>query len=112
MACRFCCWPPGRSRPAGGAAGALVGGARPAPAGSRGGVGADRRIDERIPLALVLREETGAPITLRQAAEGDAFILAPVYYGCPQLCTLILNGLLASLKSIDRPIQVVTFSFD
>jgi len=76
------------------------------------GVGVDQRIDERIPLDLVLREETGAPITLRQVAEGNAFILAPVYYGCPQLCTLILNGLLTSLKSIDRPIQVVTFSFD
>lgn len=76
------------------------------------GVGVDQKIGGAVPMDLVLRDEMGAPITLREAAGGNAFILAPVYYGCPQLCTLILNGLLTSLKSIDRPLQVVTFSFD
>src|SRR6185503_8097850 len=76
------------------------------------GVGVDQRIGAAVPLDLVFRDDAGAPVTLREAADGKAFVLAPVYYGCPRLCTLILNGLLTSLKSIDRPVQVVTFSFD
>jgi len=76
------------------------------------GVGVDQKIGGTIPMDLVFRDENGAPVTLRQAAAGKAFILAPVYYSCPQLCTLILNGLLTSLKGGGSRHQVVTFSFD
>src|SRR5262245_5629906 len=76
------------------------------------GVGVDQNIGRSIPMDLVFFDEKGALVTLRQAAAGKAFILAPVYYKCPQVCTLILNGLLTSLKGGAGRCQVVTFSFD
>ncbi len=76
------------------------------------GVGVDQNIGRSIPMDLVFLDEKGVPVTLRQAAAGKAFILAPVYYRCPQVCTLILNGLLTSLKGGGSRHQVVTFSFD
>ncbi len=81
------------------------------------GVGVDQNIGRVVPMDLVFSDEKGAPVTLRQAAAGKAFILAPVYYRCPQLCTLVLNGLLTSLKSGQKQTvpfwpRVVTFSFD
>jgi protein SCO1 len=76
------------------------------------GVGVDQNIGRVVPLDLVFLDEHGAPVTLRQASAGKAFILAPVYYRCPQLCTLVLNGLLTSLKGGASRHQVVTFSFD
>jgi protein SCO1/2 len=80
------------------------------------GVGVDQKIGNPVPLDLVFRDEAGAPVTLRQAAAGKTILLAPVYYRCPQLCTLILNGLLTSLKAMSaragEEFQVVCFSFD
>jgi protein SCO1/2 len=80
------------------------------------GVGIDQKIGGQIPLDLVFRDEAGAPVSLRRAAAGKTFILAPVYYRCPQLCTLILNGLVTSLKGmgprVGEDFQVVAFSFD
>lgn len=80
------------------------------------GVGIDQKIGAPVPLDLVFRDEAGAPITLREASAGKVVILAPVYYRCPQLCTLILNGLLTSLKGLSsragEDFQVVCFSFD
>jgi protein SCO1/2 len=80
------------------------------------GVGIDQKIGSAVPLDLVFRDERGTPITLRQAAGGRPILLSPVYYRCPQLCTMVLNGLLVALK--DLPLdagdgfQVVSISFD
>ncbi|RPH37042.1 MAG: SCO family protein [Planctomycetota bacterium] len=76
------------------------------------GVGVDQNIGGTVPMDLAFVDEKGTSLTLRDAAAGKAFILAPVYYRCPQLCTLVLNGLLTSLKSAGSRYQVVTFSFD
>jgi protein SCO1 len=76
------------------------------------GVGVDQNIGGVVPMDLVFDDENGAPVTLRQASSGKAFILAPVYYRCPQLCTMVLNGLLTSLKGAGSRYQIVTFSFD
>ena len=45
-----------------------------------------------MPLDLVFRDERGRPITLREAGAGKPILLAPVYYRCPQICTMVLNG--------------------
>jgi protein SCO1 len=76
------------------------------------GVGVDQNLGREVSLDLVFVDEQGAPVTLRQAAAGRAFILAPVYYRCPQVCTQVLNGLLTSLKRAGDRYQVVAFSFD
>ena len=64
------------------------------------GVGVDQKPGGAVSLDLVFRDEEGKAITIREASRNKPFILAPVYYRCPQLCTLVLNGLLTALKSI------------
>jgi len=80
------------------------------------GVGIDQKPGNPVPLDVLFRDETGKPITLREAAAGKTILLAPVYYRCPQVCTMVLNGLLAGLKGLgpragDR-FLAVAFSFD
>lgn len=56
-------------------------------------------------------------ITLNEILEqGKPIILNPVYYECPMLCTLVLNGLLDGVKSlgwnVGNEFIIVTFSID
>jgi protein SCO1/2 len=78
--------------------------------------GLDRRLNEQVPLDLIFRDELGSPVTLREAARGKTVILSLVYYKCPMLCTLMLNGLLTSLRSIPlsagEEFEVLTVSID
>jgi protein SCO1/2 len=79
-------------------------------------VGIDQRVGERLSLDAVFRDESGAPLTLREASGGKPTILALVYYRCPMLCTQVLNGLLQTLlelaPSAGEQFNVVTVSFD
>lgn len=79
------------------------------------------RIDEKpgqsLPMDAVFTDASGA-----QKKLGDYFnrdrpvIVTLVYYECPMLCTLILNGLVESLKKIEmtpgREFDIVTISID
>jgi protein SCO1 len=81
------------------------------------GVGIVEHRDSYIPLDLKFTDETG-----RDVALGDYFgkdrpvILTLVYYSCPMLCTLVLNGLVDALKQIDmvpgKDFEIVSVSFD
>jgi protein SCO1/2 len=55
--------------------------------------GVDRKEGARVPLDLAFRDETGQPMTLRQAAGGKPLLLAPVLHNCPHICGLTLAGL-------------------
>jgi protein SCO1/2 len=80
------------------------------------GVGFDQKLDQPLPLMLRFRDESA-----REVALGDYFgkrpvVMALVYYDCPMLCTLVLNGLVSSMKALDflpaRDFDVVAVSFD
>lgn len=79
-------------------------------------VGIDQRVGETVSLGLTFRDERGADLTLREAIGGKPTVLALVYYRCPMLCTLILNGLLQSLLEIEDSagdrFNVIAVSFD
>jgi protein SCO1/2 len=79
-------------------------------------VGIDQRLNARVPLELGFRDESGAPVALRSYFGRRPVVLALVYYECPMLCTMVLNGLLKSLRAINldagRDFEVVTVSFD
>ena len=79
-------------------------------------VGFDQRLGETVPLDLVFTDETG-----RQAELGSWFgerpvILALVYYDCPMLCPMILNGLTSALRPLKfdpgEEFEVLIVSFD
>jgi protein SCO1/2 len=67
------------------------------------------------PLDLPFADESGRPVTLRQYF-GKPVILALVYYQCPSLCNLVLNGVLRSVKGLalhsGSDYEVVAVSFD
>src|SRR5262249_45348054 len=61
-------------------------------------VGIDQKLNNRLPLDLHFRDETGREVRLGEFFGSKPVILTPVYYGCPMLCTQILNGLVGGLK--------------
>jgi protein SCO1/2 len=79
-------------------------------------VAIEQRLDEPIPLELVFRDESGRQVTLGDYFGDKPVILTLVYYECPMLCTLILNGLITGLREVSFDIgeqfDVVTVSID
>jgi protein SCO1/2 len=76
----------------------------------------DQRLNERLPLDAEFVDEAGRPVRLGQYFGQRPVILALVYYECPMLCTIVLNGLLRSLKTLSfdagKEFDVVAVSFD
>lgn len=79
-------------------------------------VGIDQKLNNQIPLDLLFRDETGSGVRLGQYFGQKPVILVLAYYDCPMLCTMVLNGLLHSLKelklNVGQQFEVVTISFD
>jgi protein SCO1/2 len=76
----------------------------------------EQKLDEQVPLDLKFRDETGREVTLRDYFGTKPVILSLVYYQCPMLCTLVLNGLTESLAdlrfNVGEEFSVVTVSID
>ena len=79
-------------------------------------VGIDQKLNDQIPFDLMFRDESGAAVHLGEYFRQKPVILVLAYYDCPMLCTLVLNGLLDSLKqmnfNVGQQFEVVTVSFD
>jgi protein SCO1 len=79
-------------------------------------VGYDQRLGDSVPLDVTFRDEAGRPVTLRSLFRGRAVVLSLVYYECPMLCTLTLNGLGSALSvltfDVGKDFDVVTVSFE
>jgi protein SCO1/2 len=79
-------------------------------------VGIDQKLNSQVPLDLVFRDESGNAVTLGQYFGQKPVVLVLAYYDCPMLCTIVLNGVLHSVKelkyNIGREFEVVTVSFD
>jgi protein SCO1 len=78
-------------------------------------VGIDQKMGAQVPLDLEFNDESGKLVALRQYF-GKPVILALVYYQCPSLCNMVLNGLVRSAKSLTltpgEDYEVVAVSFD
>ena len=99
---------------------------RPAPSASQApasevpvqlqGVAFDQRLGESVDLDLVFRDEAGRNIRLRDCVRDRPVLVALVYYECPMLCTMVLNGLAGCLNALQfdagREFDIVTVSFD
>ena len=69
-----------------------------------------------VPLDTTFLDETGAEVRFGDLFHGKPVVIAPVYFECPMLCTLTLNGLLKAARAI-RPtagpdFTVVAFSIN
>jgi protein SCO1 len=80
------------------------------------GVGIDQNLNAQIPLELTFKDETGQTVRLGQYFRQKPVVLALVYYECPMLCDMVLNGLTHSMEQISlnlgRDFDVVTVSFN
>jgi protein SCO1 len=80
------------------------------------GVGIDQNLNAQIPLELKFKDETGQVVRLGQYFRDKPVVLALVYYECPGLCDLVLNGLSHAMGEISlnagSDYQVVTVSFN
>src|SRR5437016_13726892 len=78
-------------------------------------VGIEQHIGAQAPLDVPFFDEQGRPVTLRQYA-GKPVILALVYYQCPSLCNLVLNGVVRATQGLKFTAgvdyEVVAVSFD
>jgi len=76
----------------------------------------DQRLGEPLPLDLVFRDEEGRQVRLGEYFGKKPVILTLVYYECPMLCTLVLNGLVSALDVLTfdagRQFEIVTVSID
>jgi protein SCO1/2 len=74
------------------------------------------RLGERVPRDLPFVDSTGRRILLGERFAGRPIVLALVYYRCQGLCSLLLGGLVGSLRALDwqvgRELSVVTVSID
>jgi len=80
------------------------------------GVGIDQHLDAQIPMDLTFKDESGKTVVLRDLIGGKPTILNFVYYECPMLCTLVINGLVSSMRVLSfdagKEFNVVTLSID
>ncbi len=81
------------------------------------GVGVDEKLGSKIDLDLTFIGEDGYPVALREIFnKGRPVILNLVYYNCPMLCNLVLNGQTTTLREIPwtpgDQYEVVTISID
>lgn len=81
------------------------------------GVGITEHLGETLPLDLKFTDSTGKVVRLGDYFDGtQPVILNLVYYNCPMLCNLVLNGLTEGMASIDwtagADFRVLTLSID
>ena len=80
------------------------------------GVGIDQNLNAQVPLDLTFKDETSQTVRLGQYFRQKPVVLALVYYECPGLCDMVLNGLTHSMEQITlnlgRDYDVVTVSFN
>ena len=76
----------------------------------------EQKLGAQIPLDLEFRDEMGGTVALKQYFARRPVILSFVYYSCEDLCPLVLDGLVRSLRplsfNIGDQFDVLTVSFD
>jgi protein SCO1/2 len=76
----------------------------------------EQKLNDSVPPDLTFQDETGQTVQLRDYFGTKPIILTLVYYQCPMLCTVVLNGLTESLTelrfNIGDEFTVVTVSID
>ncbi len=86
---------------------------RPAPLRE---VAFDQKLNQQVPLDLPFRDESGRTVKLADYFKQKPVILNFVYYKCRDLCPLLLDGIVRSLRALSFDIgnqfDVLTVSFD
>ena len=75
-----------------------------------------QRLNQQLPLDTMLKDETGRSVALGEFFNGKPVVMAFVYYQCPMLCPMTLNGISSALKALPqtpgKDFEIVVVSFD
>jgi protein SCO1 len=79
-------------------------------------IGIDQKIGAQVDPSTEFRDESGQAVRLGDYFGTKPVILTPVYYECPMLCSMLLNGLVKALHvmpfTAGKEFDIVTFSID
>lgn len=88
----------------------------PDPAEQFSYISIEQRLEAQVPLDLVFVDEGGHQVQLGDFLGDRPAILALVYYECPMLCNLVLDGVEAALDAMElevgKDFDVITVSID
>jgi len=66
------------------------------------GVGIEEKVGDKIDLTTPFKDENGKDVTLAKYFDGKRpVVLSLVYFGCPTLCSLYLNGVVNVINEVD-----------
>ncbi len=78
--------------------------------------GLEQELNAQVPLDAVFRDEHGREVRLGSFFHSKPVILTLAYYQCPNLCTLVLNGVLQTAQDLKldagKDYEIVVVSFD
>lgn len=80
-------------------------------------VDVEEKLGDKVPGDVALIDERGNRVTLEHYLHrGHPVVLNLLYYECPMLCSMVLNGFVQGLKDVDlmpgREFDIVTVSID
>lgn len=79
-------------------------------------VGLDQKLNSQVPMDLEFSDSTGRSVLLGDLFNERPVILTLVYYECPMLCTMVLNGTLKAIRTLEFTVgedfDIVTVSID
>lgn len=80
------------------------------------GIDVQQKLGATLPMDARFRDETGREVTLDELIADRPVVIAPVYYECPMLCTLVLEGFVKALRPLGfvpgKEFDVIVVSFD
>jgi protein SCO1/2 len=75
-----------------------------------------QKLDAQIPLDLMFRNEQGKIVRLRELFHGKPVLLNFMYYRCPMLCSMVMEGVASALTElkfdVGKEFDVITLSID
>lgn len=66
----------------------------------------EQKLDAQVPLDLAFTNEAGERVKLGDYFGEKPVVLSLVYFECPMLCTLILNGMVAGFDGVDNTLNI------
>jgi protein SCO1/2 len=76
----------------------------------------DQHLNQQVTLSLPMRDEDGHGVTLGDYFGKRPVILVMAYYECPNLCTMVMNGVFSAMKPLPfvagQDFEVVSVSFN
>ncbi len=81
-----------------------------------GEVSIQQRLNAQLPLDLMFRDESGKVVRLRDFFRGKPVLLNFMYYRCPMLCSMVMEGVSSTLTElkfdVGKEFDVITVSID